>query len=313
MSARSTTGGPRRRLRALALALRTRLMTGLFVPLRRRRSAVLRYAGILDGQTVNLHAELPRSAGVPEHAEVVLRRRRRTHRAEARVHRGTAGETLVDAAVLLGAEVGGVPVSGGRWRLALRVRRGRRTRTLPLVLLEPPVPYAGPTKPMTASPVTGDRHRIGRSFRGSARIASTVANPAVEVAKVRLGHAGVSVDFRVLGTRAADPWVEFAASGRTVERPVTALGDGLLRVEVPLGEMPPRGSRPNHWDVRLRDKGGLSLRLGRRLHDVRNPKRVFAMRRLAVTPPGHPTMIVEPRYTPAGNLRMTCTRMPEAG
>ncbi|MGW2210570.1 hypothetical protein [Streptomyces sp. NPDC001781] len=288
-------------------------MMSLFVPLRRRRAAVLRYAGILDGQTVNLHARLPSWAGMPQHAEIVLRRRRRRYLAEARLHQGPAGETLLDAAVLLGAELGGVPVSDGRWRLAVRVRAGRRTRTLALVLLDPPVPYAGPTKPMAASPVTGERHRLSRSFRGSARIASTAARPAVEVAKVHLGHAGVSVDFRVLGTRADAPWAEFTASGRRVEQPVTALGGGVLRVEVPLERMAPRGSRPDHWDVRLCDGRGLSLRLGRRLHDVRNPLRVFAMRRLAVTPPGRTTMIVQPRYTPAGNLRMTCTRMPEAG
>ncbi|RZU34915.1 hypothetical protein EV284_4517 [Streptomyces sp. BK022] len=312
-SARAAGSRLGRRLLALAFAVRTRLMMGLFVPLRRRRTAALRYAAILDGQTVNLHAQLPPSAGMPEHAEVVLRRRRRTYPCEAHLHQGPAGETLVDAAVLLGAELGGVPVSGGRWRMTLRVRTGRRTRTLPLLLLDPPVPYAGPTKPMAASPVTGDRHRLSRSFRGTARIASTAAQPAVEVAKVHLGHAGVSVDFRVLGTRADAPWVEFVASGRLVEQPVSALGGGVFRVDVPLDRMPPRGSRPDHWEVRLRDGAGLSLRLGRRLHDVRNPRRVFAMRRLAVTPPGHSTMIVQPRYTPAGNLRMTCTRMPEAG
>ncbi|MEU6244543.1 hypothetical protein [Streptomyces sp. NPDC047024] len=288
-------------------------MMRLFVPSRSRRSAVLRYAGILDGQTVNLHAQLPRSRRLPDHAEVVLRRGRQRHPVEARLHQGPQGETLVDVAALLGAELGGVPVATGSWRLKLRVRTGRRTRTLSFLLLEPPVPYAGPTKPMTASPVTGDRHRLGRSFRGSVRVISRAARPGAEVAKVHLEHSGLTVDFRVLGVRAEDPWAEFEATGRKVEQPLTALGPDLFRLVVPLGDMPPRGKRPEHWDVRLRDRAGRSLRLGRRLHDVRNPLRVFAMRRLAVTPPGHTTMIVQPRYTPAGNFRVTCTRMPEAG
>lgn len=306
-------GRPRRGLRARAAVLRDRSMRRLFLPLRRGRAARLHYAAILDGQTVNLHAQLPPSVRLPERAEIVLRRGRRRFATEARVHEGPAGEVLVDAAVLLGADVGGVPVDTGRWRLRLRLSHGRRSRTLPLLLFRPPVPYEGPTKPMTASPVTGERHRLGRSFRGSARVVSNGARPSAEVAKVHLTHAGVVVDFRLLGVRAEEPWAEFVASGRRIEQPVTAPAADLLRVEVPLDRMPPRGARPEHWDVVLRDRTGRSLRLGRRLHDVRNPLRVFAMRSLAITPPGRPPVIVQPRYTPAGNLRVTCTRMPEAG
>jgi hypothetical protein len=54
------------------------------------------------------------------------------------------------------------------------------------------------------------------------------------------------------------------------------------------------------------------MRLGRRLHDVRNPKRVFAMRETAVTPVGRTPMLVLPRYTPAGNFRIQCSPMAEA-
>ncbi|MCO4697562.1 hypothetical protein LRR80_03629 [Streptomyces sp. RO-S4] len=321
MSPRTTTpaaprGGaarPRRAARARAAALRNQLMQSVFLPLRQDRTARLHYAAILDGHTVNLHAQLPVSAGLPESAEVVLSRGRRTFTAEATVYAGPDGEALVDAVVLLGAEVGGAPAGPGRWRLRLRLRSGRRTRTVPLLLLAPPVPYEGPTKPMTASSVTGERHRLGRSFRGSARVVSTGARAAAEVVKVHLTHAGITVDFRLLGTRADQPWAEFVASGRRLEQPVTGPAPGTLRVEVPLDRMPPRGKRPDHWDVVLCDADGRRFRLGRRLHDVRNPLRVFAMRSLAITPPGLPPMIVQPRYTPAGNLRVTCTRMPEAG
>ncbi|MGV9246462.1 hypothetical protein [Streptomyces sp. NPDC003710] len=306
-------GGPRRRLRARAAALRIRLMLRLFVPLRRKRTALLHYAAILDGQTVNLHAQLPPAAGLPDRAEIVLRRGRRRYPCEARVYEGPAGEALVDAAVLLGAELGGAPVGTGRWRLRLRLYSGRRSRTLSLLLPEPPVPYEGPTKPMEASPVTGERHRLGRSFRGSARVVSTAARAAVEVTKVHLTHAGVTVDVRVLGTSLDGPRAEFLAAGRRIEQAVESLGPDRFRVAVPLSGMTPRGGRPEHWDVVLRDSTGRSLRPGRRLHDVRNPLRVFAMRSLAITPQGHPPMIVQPRYTPAGNLRVTCTRMPEAG
>ncbi|WP_395573556.1 hypothetical protein [Streptomyces sp. BK79] len=312
----TASGGAARRRRgprARAAALRNRLMLRVFLPLRKGRTARLHYAAILDGQTVNLHAELPPSAGLPERAEIVLGRGRDRFTTEARVYEGPAGQALVDAVVLLGEDVGGAPVGTGRRRLRLRLGTGRRSRTLSLLLLRPPVPYEGPTKPMAASPVTGERHRIGRSFRGSARVISTGARPSVEVTKVHLTHAGVTVDVRLLGVRAEEPWAEFVASGRRIEQPVTALAADAYRVEVPLDRMPPRGSRPDHWDIVLCDRAGRSLRLGRRLHDVRNPLRVFAMRSLAITPPGRPPMIVQPRYTPAGNLRVTCTSMPEAG
>ena len=316
-SAGPTGGAARpRRARARLGALRDRLMLGLFIPLRRRRAARLHYAAILDGQTVNLHAGLPPSAGLPDRAEILVRRGRRRHAVEARVYEGPAGEALVDAAVLLGAEVGGVPVTTGRWRLRLRLYTGRRKRSLSLLLLEPPVPYEGPTKPMAASPVTGERYRIGRSVRGSARVVSAGVRPAVEVTKVHLTHAGITLDFRVLGVTTDRPWAEFVASGRRLEQPVTADatgGSGVFRVDVPLDRMTPRGARPEHWDVELHDRDGRSLRLGRRLHDVRNPLRVFAMRSIAITPQGRPPLIVQPRYTPAGNLRVTCTRMSEAG
>ncbi|MGA5085628.1 hypothetical protein [Streptomyces pseudogriseolus] len=310
---KSAVARPGRAARARAAALRTQVLQSVFLPLRQDRTAQLRYAAILDGHTVNLHARLPESAGLPESAEVVLSRGRQTFTAEARVYEGPDGEVLVDAVVLLGAEVGGAPTEPGRWRLRLRLRSGRRTRVVPLLLVTPPVPYSGPTKPMAASSVTGERHRLGRSFRGSARVVSTGARPSAEVLKVHLTHAGVTVDFRLLGIRAEQPWVEFVASGRRLEQPVTSPVPGVLRVNVPLDRMPPRGNRPDHWDVVLCGADGRRLRLGRRLHDVRNPLRVFAMRSLAITPPGLPPMIVQPRYTPAGNLRVTCTRMPEAG
>ncbi|MFJ8198638.1 hypothetical protein [Streptomyces sp. NPDC096152] len=305
-------GNERRGPRTLLSALRLRLTLRLFVPLRKNRTARLRYAAVLDGQTVNLHAVLPPSVPLPDRSEVVLRRGRGRHHAPAQVYRGPRGELLMDAAVLMGAEVGGVPAGAGKWKLRLRTYTGRRSRSLALLLLEPPVPYEGPTKPMAASPVTGARHRVGRTVTGTARIVSSAPRPAVEVSKVHMAHSGVTVDFRVLGTAAHAPWVEFVAAGRRLRQPAHVLGQGAFRTVVPLDRMEPRSSRPEHWDVVLCQEAGPSLRLGRRLHDVRNPRRVFAMRSMAMAPIGRTPMIVQPRYTPAGNLRVTCTRMPEA-
>jgi hypothetical protein len=303
----------RKKLYRRATVLRTALMMRFFLPLRAERTARLRYAAVLDGQTVNLHAELPGSVTLPGDAEIELRRGRRSHRSPARVYEGREGRLLMDAAVLLGDEVGGAPVDTGRWKIRLRLGSGRRSRTLPLLLVEPPVPYDGPTMPMAASPVTGRRYRIGRTVTGNARVVTSAAKPGAEVLKIDLSHTGLTVVFRVFGAEVEEPWAEFIAAGRRIQQPVSTTGDGAWHVVVPLEQMTPRRRATEHWDVALCSRGRRPMRLGRRLHDVRNPLRVFAVHQTVVAPQGLDPLIVHPRYTPAGNFRVTCIRMPEAG
>ncbi|UYQ65121.1 hypothetical protein [Streptomyces peucetius] len=305
--------GIARRLTSRAAVWRSWLMLRVFLPMRVNRAARLLYAAVLDGHTVNLHASLPPGTRVPEAAGLVLQRGRQRYETTARVYEDHTGRLLMDAAVLLGAEAGGAPVGNGRWKVRLRLRTGRRTSRIPLLLVEPPRPYDGPTMPMSASPLTGQRHRLGRSVTGNLRVVTADARPSAEVVKVDLSHTGLSVDFRVIGAEVAEPWSEFTATGRRVKRPVHPLGDGVWRVVVPLEEMSPQRRATEHWDVALCSDGERRLRLGRRLHDVRNPIRVFAINRTSVAPRGRAPMLVQPRYTPAGNFRVTCSRMPEAG
>ncbi|WP_418959644.1 hypothetical protein [Streptomyces tritici] len=312
-SVRHRLGLLRGRLVEQAAARRAWLMQRFFLPARRRRVARLRYAAVLDGQTMNLHAELPTSEALPQEAEIRLRRGlRRRHHVPARVYEDRDGTLLMDAAVLLGDEVGGVPVDTGRWKLHLLLHHRRRTRRLPLLLVEPPVPYGGPTKPMTASPITGDRHRIGRTVTGNARLVTSEARPAAEIARVDLSHSGLVVDVRVLGAEVHEPWAEFKEKNRRIECPLEQVGPATWRVVVPLERMELRRAT-DHWDVVLRASGVRPLRFGRRLHDVRNPLRVFAIKETVVAPSGRTPLIVHPRYTAAGNFRITCSRMPEAG
>ncbi|MFE5401214.1 hypothetical protein ACFQ9Z_07360 [Streptomyces sp. NPDC056580] len=148
---------------------------------------------------------------------------------------------------------------------------------------------------------------------GNLRIATATPRSAAEVVRVDLSHTGLTVDFRLIGAEAGDPWVEFAASGRTLTRPAEQCFEATWRVSVPLEEMSPTRRDVLHWDMTACFVSGRSLRIGRRLHDVRNPQRVFGISAMAVAPPGTAPMIVHPRYTPAGNFRVTCSRMPESG
>ncbi len=66
---------------------------------------------MLDGQTVNLHAELPATMRDVREAEILLGRRSRTFQVPARIHTDRDGRLLMSAAVLLGAAVGGASVT----------------------------------------------------------------------------------------------------------------------------------------------------------------------------------------------------------
>lgn len=285
---------------------RASLMNGFFLPRRMGRTALLRYAALLDGQTVNLHAELPAFVTEAETAEIVLRRGLRRHRRPARVYPDLEGPWLMDAAVLLGAEAGGVPVRRGRWKLSLEVRSGRRSVRLPLTLTEPTTPRKGATGPMARSPLTAQRYRLGRTVRGDARVVCTRIRPAAEVAAVHVQHARIDVDLRVLGVRATAPWAEVVAAERRVRCPLAEVQPGVWRLEVPLSEMVPAGGGREHWDVMVHPGRGAPLRLARRLHDVQAPRRVFTMRKILVSPRRGVLMRIEPRYTAAGNFRFAC-------
>ncbi|MFD4645412.1 hypothetical protein [Streptomyces sp. NPDC058441] len=301
-------GAGRRRIRARLAALRTWLMTRVFLPRRSGSAALLRYAALLDGQTLNLHAELPDSLPSVDRAQLLVRRRRRRHRVPVAVYE-SGDRLLMDAAVLFGDEAGGLPLTRGRWKLRLRVTAGRRSRTLPLVLWDIPMPTSGPTQAMKASPLTGDRYRVSRTVRGDLRVVCSAATPAAELANVHVEHARVEVDLYLFGVWAEEPVAEFVAAGRSVDRPLFEVVPGLWRVDVPLAEMVPEPGRRQHWDVMVHAEGHhRPLRLARRLHDVRDPDRVFGMRKIMVAPQRQQLMVVEPRYTPAGNFRLTCDR-----
>ncbi len=150
---------------------------------------------------------------------------------------------------------------------------------------------------MKYAPLTADRYRLGRTLRGDARLVCVEAEPAAEVVNVYIEHARIEVDLRVVGTDAGLPWAELVAAGRRVECPLAEVEPGVWRLRAPLAEMLPSTDRAEHWNVMVHTDGHPPLRLARRLHDVRTPERVFAMRKILVSPARGALMTIQPRYT----------------
>lgn len=114
----------RRRMRRQTTRVRSVLLRRFFLPRRKGRAAVLRYAAVLDGQTVNLHARMPHWVRPEEGARIELRRRGRRLATAAKVYTDHDGGVAMDAAILLGQDVNGLPLTPGRWKIRLRLSRG---------------------------------------------------------------------------------------------------------------------------------------------------------------------------------------------
>lgn len=219
----------RRRTRRLITRVRSVLLRRLFLPRRKGRSAVLHYAAVLDGQTVNLHARMPHWVRPDDGARIELRRRGRRLATAAKVYTDHDGGVAMDAAILLGQDVNGLPLTPGRWKIRLRLSGGLRRRALSLLLVDLPVPYGGPTRPMEASASTGARYRLGRSVTGSARVTFSPAQPSAEIVRVHVTHSQVEVTFRVAGGTPEAPWAELVASGRRLRTEAGRLDGGCGR------------------------------------------------------------------------------------
>ncbi|WP_079124425.1 hypothetical protein [Streptomyces sp. NBRC 110611] len=298
-------------------------MRGLLVrrvvrPLTTDRAAPLRFAGVLDGHTLNLHGTLPMSFRSAHSATVVLRRGRVEHCTPVRLRPRPGGPPAFDAAVLLGAEMDGVPVGHGPWRMALAVHSRRGVHLLRLLPAEgPAADYNGPTGPVNACQRTGRRYRVGSSLLGYARLVVARPLPRAEVDRVEVRHHGIAVCFHGVGDTGGAPDEIPAAllvrgeAAIACPAPEFTGQDGVLRFEVPLGSIRPAGRRTEAWDfyVRWGGESGRPLRLGRRLHDVSDPRGVFAIRPTVVSDRRGGLVRVHLYYTDRGSLRMACTRL----
>ncbi|MFF4456221.1 hypothetical protein [Streptomyces goshikiensis] len=334
----------RRRAAAGLASGRSTLVDSVLMPAAQGSAARVQYAAVLDGHTLNLRALLP--AGVPvatpgttgsdadgrdadgrdaeatdaeatPRAHVLFISGGTRIRAAARLHRERDGQTSVQATVLLGEDIGGVPVTLGRWTLGLELDSGAPA-PLRLQLIGDGAPaYGGPTRPLDTCVRTGRRHRLGLTPAGRLRLTIAPAVARAEVLRVNRAFTGTSVLFAVYGPDAAragatPPIVELVEQQRrTVLRhtaePLPADATAW-RVTLPLGRLLDTSVRQT-WSLRLvpGPRGGKPLELGRHGHDLRSPRKVLTPPKFTVRAEDGTFVEVKPQYTRRGTLQLVCT------
>ncbi|MFF4606539.1 hypothetical protein ACFY12_27880 [Streptomyces sp. NPDC001339] len=315
----------RRRVSTVSASGRDTLVDSVFMPAAHGSAARVRYAGVLDGHTLNLHAVLPDEA-LPDEAapdtavpaSLVFVNGERRVRTEARLRRDAAGRLCASATVLLGADIGGLPVTEGRWRLALELAASPATVRLRLLGDGSPA-LAGPTRARTTCPRTGRRHRLGISPSGQLRLTVAPPLPRAEVLRLEHSFTGASLLFATYGPAGrgpgdggAQPVVELVEQERRLLRRHAADplpgDDGAWRVAVPLASMVDTSAR-QVWSFRLPrpSGGGRPLDIGLRDHDLRAPRRVLTPPRFTVRAEDGTFVVVKPQYTRRGALQLVCT------
>ncbi|RFU36644.1 hypothetical protein DZF91_36980 [Actinomadura logoneensis] len=282
-------------------------------------SAEVSYFAVLDGRTLNLHARLPEA--VDGAAELVFARAGR--RLHAPVDPVVAGE--LTATVPLGEAAGGVRLTRGGWRIGVRVRTATGERAFTLLggarVLGA---WDGPTALTPPCPLSGMRFVPETSATGMSLLRVADPEPSAEIVGLDLTFARITVDFALVGTSAAArAAVRFQARGKAggsapahtvAATPVGRPGarGPVFRVTVPLRQMATGSGSGGErlWHLFAEPPGERPLRLGRRLHDVRDPRRALpvAQRMLAVSPAA--LVRVRPYYTGSGDLVLACAPVP---
>ncbi|MQY09325.1 serine/threonine-protein kinase [Actinomadura macrotermitis] len=259
------------------------------------------YFAVLDGSTLNLHAVLP--AGVDGPAEVVFARHGRELRAPAEPAPGGR----VTAVTVLGAAQGGVPLTPGGWRVGLAVRTARGERAVGL-LARAGDDLDGPTAADPPCPRSGARYTPGSSATGHCLLRVTVPEPSAEVVRFERTLARIEIGVRLVAVDAGRLAVRFQARGNGPAHTVAADRDGDgFRVRVPLAAMARDGRGGERvWDVFAEPPGHRPLRLGRHLHDVRDPRRVLRIPQGTVATGPAALLRVRPYYTGNGDLALGC-------
>lgn len=286
------TGRARAELRRVRLeaggVLRTAIARSV-VP-RRAGEAQVRYFAALDAHTLNLCVQLAEPC---TGAEVVFMRQGREVRAPA-----TVDGRRVTAVASLGE------LTEGDWQVALEVADGRRIR----LTGDGRRAEDGPTVTSSPDPRTGRTVEAVMTVGGRCTVNVSQALPSAEVDEIRITAQAVRVRGRFVGCGVvAEATFRFKARGGASCQARAQVDEAGFHVLVPVAEMV-TGDDGDIWDVAAVLDGHRSLRVGRFLHDVRAPRKVFRVPTRPVTTRPGVLARVRPYYTPAGSLAVECAR-----
>ena len=275
--------------------------------------ASVTYAGVLDGGTLNLQVRLPSRAG---HAPV-----RAVRLVAGRGHRRWRGDLDLDGDLAGGAirlsEDGG-PLSRlgtGLWRTRIELTLADGSG-LEVPLLGPVanVLPAGPTIAAPLCPLTGTVYTVDAGLTGHVTISASRPAPQAHVTGVIADWDRVVVEGRLGGTvqtagaevlmRRLEGRLE-GRGGREVCHRLPVTTDGaLFRFEVPGGSL---AGAETTWVFEFVSPRTGTLKVGRSLDDFRHPHRVVHHERRPLAASGRSLLYVQPGYSPAGRLQLSCS------
>jgi len=302
-----------RRVLRYAAPARERVIRNVIGPIRREHTGTVRYAAVLDGYTLNLHAELPLGAETgTDRADLFLVQGGKHHRIPVRAYRKDSETMLIDTRVLLGGAVGGTPLTKGVWDMRLLATAAGEPVTA--FSLEGPLrgtPHSGPTRRPPRSPLDGKTYRVRLSPTGLCRIHVSDARLTAEVEQVELRHTHVDVRFQAVGVPARTPLTVEIGDGvesHTIA-PRSEPGNRYrYSFRVPLEKLP-EDADDRVWSFHLR-AGNDRVPIGHSLNGVRAPSRVFKMSPLLVSATLGRLIRVRAHYTARGHLQIATMSVP---
>ncbi|MGE7439483.1 hypothetical protein [Kitasatospora sp. NPDC001175] len=252
---------------------RDHLIHSVVAPRAEGTAAVVKYAMVLGGHNLNVHALLPPGTPADARAELTVGNGSRHFTVPGRLSAGSGGRPSVTVSALLGEQVGGLPVTDGRWSLALRITTpGGAAEELRLIGVGETPTLTGPSTALAACPVSGLSMHTGVSPSGRLRL--NVSDPAVRAVLVRTVRrfAGLQLDFRPPGPRGRLEATDGRQTIALTVEPVPGSPE-LLRCTLPLDQFQAVGKGAN-WSFRWVGESGRRYWLRRRPDDLR-PVRVM--------------------------------------
>ncbi|MER5568806.1 hypothetical protein ABT083_21700 [Streptomyces goshikiensis] len=271
------------------------------------------HLSVLGGRTFNLAVPSPRRSVEVASAFLIFERRDQRHIVPMELESQPHGPMLLTATAGLrharhdAPEASGPRLTDGVWRLTVEISdtKGRRAR----FGINAPVAHAadGPTLSAPPSPSSGAVFRPMRSVDGQSMIKVTGPRVGAELIAFDLRWDRISVRGRLLaGASPAEFTTEAVRRGGTNSVPIRTEWDGdRFAFDVPLDAMA-NGRGKGVWDIQMRS-GRNRIKIGRRLSDVRHPKKVFRTPFRTIATQGGALLRVHAHLTAAGNLAVSST------